>query len=308
MVSARPQAGSLQRTLAVCVDFLVFVAIWALIRGERPLVSALAVYLIADVILTAYFGVSVGRLVFGVRVVRRDGRRAGLAAAAIRTAIVFATGWAGVWVFAGSARTYDAPPTTMWWDVAAKTMVVRTKTAQPVLEPRARALRGFGLTEADIAANEGGRLSGRQRRRLFIRAFVYAAGAVLCVGVVFFSVATASGFDGRLVVVLLFAVLYAGIGAWASGDLWRDAVGGRVVQIEGVPRKELEREPSRDGTWEFPYLRLHGEHKLSWNAFRAVDAGRRYRLYVVPHSGRCVAAVPLEMGQVPAARLELATS
>ena len=121
-------AGGLNRALAVFVDTLVFLAIWTAIGFVVPFGSLLygfAVFLLMDVVLTAFFGLTVGRFVTRIRVVRAaDGGQPGLFAALVRTGLVVISGWVGLFAYLLSLRAFDQGPPRMWWDAAAGTRLV----------------------------------------------------------------------------------------------------------------------------------------------------------------------------------------
>ena len=121
-------AGGLRRSLAVFVDFLVFFAIWIAIGLVAPTGSVfytLALFLVVDVVLTAFFGLSPGRFAAGIRVVRATaGGPPGLLAALIRTGLVVISGWLGLFLYLLSLRYLDRSPQRMWWDAAARTRLV----------------------------------------------------------------------------------------------------------------------------------------------------------------------------------------
>ena len=209
------------------------------------------------------------------------------------------TGFIGLFVYALSTED-GATPKRMWWDVAAGTELVRagrlSPTDIPPVDARTAAILGFRLTEEDVAANEAGRQSRRQRIRALTRAVAYSCGfplgLALAIGMVLALVQ--KGFDLRLLFGLVAAPIIALASLAYAVDAWRDVASGLVLRIDGVPAKGVEDDSTEGGyKWRFPYLELHGQHKLSWRAFNAIQPGRRYRLYVLPASGRCVGAVPL---------------
>jgi uncharacterized RDD family membrane protein YckC len=116
--------SNVRRIFAVFVDFFVFFGIWVA-SGFLPVTApglwALGFLFVLDVLLTAFFGASLGRWIANIRVVRADGGRPGLVAALIRTGVVFLTGWAGLLVF---AKLGVRVPPRVWWDAAAGTRVV----------------------------------------------------------------------------------------------------------------------------------------------------------------------------------------
>jgi hypothetical protein len=132
----------LRRVLAVVVDFLVVYALWVVVgiftvaRGHPEYSSAgIVLYLAAiDLPLTAVFGLSPGRAVAGIRVLRvSDGRAPGFARAALRIAIVTVTGVFGLlyWSLATGINHYfaaDLGRFRLWWDAAAGTAVMRPAT------------------------------------------------------------------------------------------------------------------------------------------------------------------------------------
>jgi len=128
-----PNASSARRAIAVVVDFFVFYGIWigtGFAAPDYAFAAALGTFLLVDVAGTAYAGVSVGRLVAGIRVVRvSDGKSPGLARAALRTVLTVSTGWAGLLVFTATLR-FDAAPARLWWDAAAGTRLERAPARQ----------------------------------------------------------------------------------------------------------------------------------------------------------------------------------
>jgi len=163
---------------------------------------------------------------------------------------------------------------------------------------RAKALQGFRLQEIDLSANASGYLSVRQRMRTLVRAIAYGLGLVLTTLIP--AVGVISLFrDGlslkSIVLVILGSVFVLGVTVYAW-HAWKDALSNRVLALDGVPEKRVERSWTESGfVWKFPYLLLEGEHKLGWHAYNAIQSDRAYRLYILPVSGRCVAAVPLDL-------------
>jgi hypothetical protein len=83
-----------------------------------------------SVVLTAFNGVSAGRWVARIRVVRvADGRPPGLWAALLRTGLVVLTGWFGLFSYSLRVRFLGAAPPRMWWDAAAGTQLVAAPPA-----------------------------------------------------------------------------------------------------------------------------------------------------------------------------------
>ncbi len=111
----------MRRGLATFIDFGVFYAIWAVFGifvATAPLYFALRLFLFIDLVLTAPWGLSLGRFLTGIRVLRTDGRRPGLPRALLRIALVLLTGWIGLFVF------LFISPDRMWWDAAAGRFVM----------------------------------------------------------------------------------------------------------------------------------------------------------------------------------------
>lgn len=296
-----PNASPARRVAAVFIDFFVFLVGWwatGLTPVDRPLLYALGLLFIVDVLLTAMYGASLGRIATGIRVVRSDGTPPGLIAALIRAVIVFLSGWAGLVVFIPLAQYREGPP-TMWWDAAARTRVASARGA-PVddpVDPRTSVMHGFRLRDEDLVANAQGMLSPRQRLRTEMRGVAYGLGVLAC-GLVTIAVALSVVTDGpsfKSIAATLFCLVIT-VGAFVyAWEIWHDALARTVLAIDGVPHKEIEEAGTASGgTWQFPYLALHGEHKLGWRAFKSIRPGMRYRLYVLPSSGRCVGAVPLD--------------
>lgn len=131
VVGAYPAVATrARRAIAVFVDTIVFFALWTaigFIATDGPLLYTAGVYFVVDVVLTAVLGVSVGRLVTGIRVARQDGSRPGLVPALIRTALVFVSGWAGLFAFSWFARLGVGNLSRLWWDRAAGTQLVMSR-------------------------------------------------------------------------------------------------------------------------------------------------------------------------------------
>ena len=114
-----------RRIIAVFIDTIVFFAIWTVIGlafSQGSLFYTVAVFFVIDVVLTAFLGVSLGRLVTGIRVVRETGATPGIVPALIRTVLVFVSGWAGLLLYWWAGRVGFGA--RMWWDAAAKTRIV----------------------------------------------------------------------------------------------------------------------------------------------------------------------------------------
>lgn len=99
-IAAQP-ATMLRRVLAVVVDFLVLYAVWVAVGltvvsfrlPVNPGVGLPMVLVAVDLPLTAAFGLSIGRAVAGIRVIRlSDGQAPGLLRAALRIGLVLLTG------------------------------------------------------------------------------------------------------------------------------------------------------------------------------------------------------------------------
>lgn len=125
-------AGGVRRILAVFIDFFVFFALWLALGvfiAVGSIYYALAVFFLVDVALTSLFGVSAGRFLSGIRVARIDGGRPGPWRALVRTALVFATGWAGLlWVSLSLWWDRDGGMSSrLWWDAAAGTRLVSAR-------------------------------------------------------------------------------------------------------------------------------------------------------------------------------------
>ena len=300
---AYPPASLVRRCLAVFIDFVFYFAVFAAVgvSGNVALGPyALPAMVAFDCLATGFTGASAGRLITGIRVLRPDGRPPGLVHGAIRTAVVFITGLVGAYVFSLQVSRDDAASYRMWWDTVIGTSVVRTRPARaaPPASRRTAALRGFGLGEDDLAINSLGRQSPRQRWRTMGRATLYALGVAAAVAVVLGALAsmvsTGASFGG--VIALLVGAISALGGFLYAREIWTDAMSGRVIAVEGVPTKGVEVDPTMDGVgaWRIPYLELGGVHKLGRRAFDSIEPGRSYRLYVLPASGRCVGAEPLD--------------
>lgn len=121
--------SALRRSLAVFIDTFVFFGVWAaigIVSSTGSLFYALAVFFLLDATLTAYFGISLGRLAVGIQVARAGGERPGLPAALLRTLLVFLTGWIGMWLYLLTLRA-EVSVSRMWWDAAAGTHLVSAR-------------------------------------------------------------------------------------------------------------------------------------------------------------------------------------
>ena len=134
-------ASMLRRVLAVVVDFFVLYGVWAALgisgAGRNyPDWSGLGIillfFVLIDLPLTALFGLSAGRAVAGIRVLRvADGRPPGWVRAALRIALVIVTSPVGLlywtaeteWLHIFGGKTSHHP--RFWWDAAAGTALVR---------------------------------------------------------------------------------------------------------------------------------------------------------------------------------------
>ena len=133
MVTGVRQADGIRRAVAVFVDVLVFFAFWVvfgLVVTSGSLFYALALFLLIDIGLTAFLGLSPGRLAAGIRVVRDvDGAPPGLLAALVRTVIVVLSGWIGLFVYLLQRRYAGGSAPRMWWDAAAGTRLAAAPAA-----------------------------------------------------------------------------------------------------------------------------------------------------------------------------------
>lgn len=300
-VSDGGDASGPRRIIAVFLDGVAFFAIWALtgiFLIYNSMLLALGIFMVLDVAITACTGASLGRLVAGIRVVGADGGPPRLRAAAIRAGLVLITGVVGMIVWMARAADGREAASRMWWDTAAGTFVEAVSPPRPQpSDPRAAALAGFDLEERDLVANSNGRLSNRQRMRNTIRATAYALGFVPAAPLPVLGVVswTHEGFSLKALALIVFGpVIALGVLLYAL-EIWRDVISGRVLAIDGVPEKRVEEDSSESGLkWRFPYLRLRGDHKLGWHAYNSIRSDSRYRIYVLPSSGRCVAAEPLD--------------
>ncbi|HET6310407.1 MAG TPA: RDD family protein [Candidatus Nitrosotalea sp.] len=125
-----PLASGSRRVLAVFLDFWGFFLIWisiAILQPVNSLLYSMAFYLTLDTALTAFLGTTPGRLIAGIRLVRaKDGRRPGVRTALLRTGLILATGWLGL--FAYVIRLVGAGPVhRMWWDTLAGTQLVQVR-------------------------------------------------------------------------------------------------------------------------------------------------------------------------------------
>ena len=129
------KATAMRRMLAVLIDFIAIYATWgvfAAVIAAGSFYYALGFFFVLDVCLTAFRGLSLGRWLTGIRVVKLDGSKPRLLAAFLRTAIVFVTGWAGLLIFLVTALLArwgfeGLFPSRMWWDAAAGTRLISAK-------------------------------------------------------------------------------------------------------------------------------------------------------------------------------------
>lgn len=129
-----------QRILAVFIDFVVLCAL-----GISMLIAVLnflpalnnpiggyvwlGIFFVIDLVMTALWGLSLGRFALGIRVIRLDdGRSPGLPRALARIALVLLTGVFAIPSRTGSGRTYLGLPDRFWWDRAAGTLLVRSRS------------------------------------------------------------------------------------------------------------------------------------------------------------------------------------
>jgi hypothetical protein len=125
-----PLARGTRRLLAVFLDFWGFFLIWiaiAILQPVNSLLYTLGSYLTLEIALTAFLGITPGRLMAGIRLVRaKDGGRPGLRAAVLRTGVLVVSGWLGLFVYA--IRLIGAGPVhRMWWDTVAGTQLVQVR-------------------------------------------------------------------------------------------------------------------------------------------------------------------------------------
>jgi RDD family len=123
-----PRAGGMKRVLAIVVDWFVVGIISTAIVPVAHEWSSLygwVLFLLLDVVLTAFYGQTPGRYVARLRVVSvRGGGPPGLWPALLRTTLVLISGWLGLFVYLLSLRYADRAPRRMWWDAAAGTQLV----------------------------------------------------------------------------------------------------------------------------------------------------------------------------------------
>ena len=101
-----------------------------LVAPTGSLYYALGLFLLIDIALTAFLGLSPGRFAARIRVVRDvDGGPPGLWAALLRTVIVVLTGWIGLFVYLLQRRYVDGSAPRMWWDAAARTRLTSSAAA-----------------------------------------------------------------------------------------------------------------------------------------------------------------------------------
>src|SRR5579859_236826 len=128
--SGASTASSPRRAVAVFTDFMVYFALWIAVGLFAPTNSffyMIGLLLLSDVLGTAYLGLTPGRLLTGIRVVRQvDNRPPGLRRALVRMGVVLVSGWLGLLLFGASVRT-GREPQRMWWDVAAGTALVNAR-------------------------------------------------------------------------------------------------------------------------------------------------------------------------------------
>jgi hypothetical protein len=119
-------ATALRRIFAVFIDFWVLGALWIGVGVVSRNGLGIVLFLMIDLLLTAFTGQSIGRLATRIRVVRMDGGGApGIPRALARIAIVITTGW--VFPLATSRGLhvgYGGLPRRFWWDAAAGTILV----------------------------------------------------------------------------------------------------------------------------------------------------------------------------------------
>lgn len=153
-------ASTLQRAVALVVDFLFF---WSIVLGlglasnvaSVPTYAGMAylvAFLVWDLALTALWGLSVGRAVAGIRVIRlADGGAPGFARAAARIGLVLTTGVVALvyWTFAYEIAYQLGPrlgPFRLWWDSAIGTALVRSTRWGPPPALGHDELEGLRLT------------------------------------------------------------------------------------------------------------------------------------------------------------------
>ena len=89
-VAPATRAIGVRRILAVFIDACLFLAVWAAVGAsgvDGSVLYSLAGFLALDIALTAYRGVSIGRLITGIKVARIGGGAPGLGRAALRTGL-----------------------------------------------------------------------------------------------------------------------------------------------------------------------------------------------------------------------------
>ena len=112
------------------IDFLTYFGVWIAVGFLAPTNSffyMIGLLVLIDVLGTAFLGLSPGRLLTGMRVVRlTDNCPPGLRRALVRTGVVLAGGWLGLFFFNAGVRK-GIGPQRMWWDLAAGTQLVTVR-------------------------------------------------------------------------------------------------------------------------------------------------------------------------------------
>ncbi len=123
-----PRVSGMRRVGSILADWFVWGVVASVVQIFKPdwgAFIALVLYILADVVLTAFLGQSPGRYVARIRVVRvHGGSRPGLLSALLRTVLIIVSGWLGLFIYLLALRFTGESPKRMWWDAAAGTQLV----------------------------------------------------------------------------------------------------------------------------------------------------------------------------------------
>jgi hypothetical protein len=152
----------------------------------------------------------------------------------------------------------------------------------------------LGFRPEDLDANRSGRLARRQRLTLLL---VYAAYAGLTVvfplGLLTWLLAQPGPAGSELWIVFLCVALpllaLGGLSLWNARRLLRDVLGGVVAQQVGQARKGVVTRTLRGRSDTRYSVQFETRvFEIPRAAFEALQAGRVYRAYYLPGSGRLV--------------------
>jgi len=163
-------------------------------------------------------------------------------------------------------------------------------------------MKSLAFSEDDLHANQDGKLSARQQRRLW-RALVLQNTLYWLIAIFFYVIAIAiqpwrhTLQDGRFwaaigMMIIPTAVLYYLL---AEGEQYaQDIKRGEVCAITGWIRCEFaDHSYSRQGG-DF-YIQIHDQRFfVPYKAFQAFKDGGKYTLYYLPHARRVVSAIPAQ--------------